>query len=494
MSSQSNQSTQKAAGTAGNESTPTTAGAAGTAGNELTPTTAGAAGTAPSESPSGKVNATDHEPHVGQKRKEFASSNKASETSSPKVTKPKNKRKIKQKTPIDPEKIAKAEAQLAALRSGTYEDPMEINESDDDPEQEETQKDNPNTSMDESKLKSLRKPHEDGDSSSMSQKKPQNPVLPSVPSEISFFDKKTNLVYAEGNDLDADDLEITPEGSAIIRDVEGNLITPTYLVQFAGRGGGNSRKAVAKYGDGRRAIYRVENVTGRVLNVPDITDPQTRPGEACHYNEGVKVYKYNKCHCKGMIGVAIETDLDGEDAVRTLDPSLYGYDEGKMKKISFPSSRQGLVWEIESRLVISWETRTVVQRVWSSKKEVCHRDVYRRAIMDYQQFLGGEHVDLGTLKRPDTKSPSPELSRRRRPSIVAQSPGFLKGPKATPKVKQEPQSPAGIAKTTAPPQGEPSLEKVVQTYCQMFQKEKDSLTLEERFACMKLFKEEGGQF
>ncbi|KAL9125674.1 MAG: hypothetical protein Q9217_005158 [Psora testacea] len=490
MSSQSTQSTREAAGTAGNESTPTTAGAAGTARNESTPTTAGAAGTARNESPSGKVNATDHEPHVGQKRKEITSSDKKPEISSSKIDKPRNKRKTKQKTQIDFEKIARAEAQLAALRSG---DPMDLSETDDDPEQQETQKDKPDTSMDESKPKSLQKPQDDGDSSSMSKKQPQKPVPPSVPSDTTFFDKKSNLMYAERNDLDADDLEITPEGSAIIRDAEGNIITPTYLVQFAGRGSGNSRKAVAKYGDGREAIYRIENVTGRVLNVPNITDPSTRPGEAFYYRDGVKVYRYNKGHCKGMLAVAIETDLDGEDAVRTLDPSLYGYDEGKMKKIPFPSSRQCIVWEIEGKFITSWETRTVVQRVWS-KKEVCHRDIYRRATMDYQQFCGGEHTDLGPLERPDTKSPSPELSRRRRPSIVARSPGFSKGPKATPKVKQEPQSLAGIAKTTAPPQGGPNLEKVVQLYCQMFQKDKDSLTTEERFGCIKLFREEGGQF
>ncbi|KAL9123831.1 MAG: hypothetical protein Q9217_006779 [Psora testacea] len=308
----------------------------------------------------------------------------------------------------------------------------------------------------------------------------------------------------EDSPIDLDSVEdlnaVTPAGARGIRNSNGEMLEPEYLVQFNGRGGG--KQAVARYGTSGQAIYRIEDVTGlgNLTDVKDISNPKTRVGEDFFWQRDKRVWKYGRKHVVALLHVAIDTRGAEDNAMDAVSPEVK---EALGKR--YTASRGEILWYIEGEYIRSWETRTVINRVWSSKKGAAAEAIFKRAGIDQDQFVAGMRGEpalrrsgspdgLTSMPTPHQKLGTPALRQNR--DLQGQKSKPTHGQDArnlrTPSFTPEAQAPSkGSGGQQTPRQKENNVGTMADflaDFCQMFGVKKEQMSPGEKVECFTSWK------
>ena len=161
----------------------------------------------------------------------------------------------------------------------------------------------------------------------------------------------------------------------------GDLVTAQQAAQVQGHGRGrdpqvwkmagrNTAIVIAKYGPPNAAKYRREPTDRSAKNIPNISAPMSRLGEQHTYtDDGVKVYIRNREHLVSIQGVALPlgpNPLDAVDPEKKVEKKAVDPDKEGRKKPFTPVEFLAK-WNYNGRIEKSWETRTVLKRLWPIK-------------------------------------------------------------------------------------------------------------------------------
>jgi hypothetical protein len=288
-----------------------------------------------------------------------------------------------------------------------------------------------------------------------SKKKPKKKVTVKQEEEETDEEALFAVNSIESDDDEEDDGDEKPEdpelGTALV-----GAENPESSEDFETLGWTN-KFFINRYGPRNAGVFRLERKKERdyeKLTAECVSNKAYGYGRA--YDDTSGDYKYDKdSHVVGIFGVAWKHDmsLDRRENVELMNPDKYWKDCG----YAIPTTYVLLVWKISGERCKSWETRTVIRRLWGSITEA-DKDIYKAARVQEKrrgEFETGDReaesrdasVALERATTPPRTSPArgsrklspPKESRRHTPAKVAsQSPKQKPAKDASQSPKQKP--------------------------------------------------------